>query len=383
MVLIMEVEKMFIRQIIFICIVFILSQFNLFSQFLSSSISYSNINAKYKNNISNTMIDNNSEIYELGFSFNFLKYFSLNLNGGKYSCEFNDAIMELKFTDNYFARINLMSLINLGAQFYLQSDFSYLNSAPKNYLLSGLTIKNFEIKDFLSEVKLKKEFHKANLFIGISYLDSLIKSSANSDLYFRLNNTNNFLFKIGCDYSITERIKLFLDYSYNKNEIFSSGLSYHFITKKEEKIFKKVKETIQSKPVEEKVEKVKIEETVKKEEPKKDEFDVDSLLLEQTNKQIKELPKVEEEKSEQIKLRETLTQDASFEEYLKKARRNLELGRFDEAIKELNIAKNLVPNSVEVYQLLGDVYEKMGNYKLSLEYYDIAIKLLEKSKNNK
>jgi len=51
------------------------------------------------------------------------------------------------------------------------------------------------------------------------------------------------------------------------------------------------------------------------------------------------------------------------------------MGRYKEAIKNYEIAKDLAPHAPYPYFGLGDVYFKLGNYKLAITYYEKGLKI--------
>ena len=95
-----------------------------------------------------------------------------------------------------------------------------------------------------------------------------------------------------------------------------------------------------------------------------------------------EIPAAESTKETTQKIKEESApsekaeQKDSYEEYKKQGLKLLQGGRYKEALKILNIAKNLHPTLPEIYKLLGETYEQMGDYESAYEYYDTAINLI-------
>lgn len=61
--------------------------------------------------------------------------------------------------------------------------------------------------------------------------------------------------------------------------------------------------------------------------------------------------------------------------YVRRARANEQLGRIDDALTDLRFAYDLKPDAVRTLLYLGDVYVKAGRGELALGYYDQAISL--------
>ncbi len=289
---------------------------------------------------------------------------------GNWLIQLEDVNLKLDVKDNLVYGLMVKLTAPLPNDFSIESELNYIHTIGDNYIETA-AISDFRVYMFSNDLLLKKRFNKFGIAAGLQYSDLYIKSSISSlpNFYiFDLKNKNQFSYKILFDFAIWKNFDATLSVA---NRTVSAAVKYSFkldnnadqplktaelSEKNKTEIFQKDKDII-------------VENNKKTEESNAD------VLAEEENNNSKENEQ-EKKEIEFINHQDMPVLFTIYDDLRNKGIILLRTGNYNDALNCFLSAKNSRPENPEIYKLIAETYEKLGNLEEAIKNYDKALNLM-------
>lgn len=270
---------------------------------------------------------------------------------GNLVTELKNNSYKLKLTDNFYAGLFVRTEIPLFADLKFVNTANYINSAKKDYGISNVNVNDYYVRIFSSDMLIQKKFKPLTAALGVQYNDYRIKSGISStpDFVYNLRNNNEFTVKAVISANIMKNLSMSLDAT---DKTISLGASWQF------------------KAVE-----------PKKEQPQKNNTAAEKSKPAQAPVKIEPQQKTVKPGDEQLQQpfgAPVSGSKTAYEQFRDNGTAALKTRRFNDALTNFQNAKNLRPENAEIYRLLAETYEQLGNLEEAIINYDKALSLIRR-----
>lgn len=340
--------------------------FNIFAD----SFNFANVSVSYKyskiRNMDYTNVRNNqtyrTNYYLNGIKFDkdFSDYINLGFIVGNIEAKIKTpSNIEINSNENIYFGLDFLNTVRLTDDLKILYNIGYLNSLKKDIKNSTTNLEDFYINKFWTEAGVLKEFVSASFKVAAGYVDSKIRSGNNSspdELFLRLNNDINFYINTELNFEVNPEFDFYIGYSFLASSNVYAGLVYHFGPREAAEYKPKPSRADATTQIERK--RVSTPDETRQK------------LQTQAPSSVTFPEKTAAQKEQRQPAPNT------FQNYRDEGLRFFNAGNYNEALKNFEFALRLKPDSIEIHKLLGDTYEKLGEFTKALEHYDTAIQLI-------